>query len=163
MHSPRVEIGPDGEFVFRNLPPIYVEALLCLPQILEETDTSVEDRLFPASYPNDREKEAEWDRFGRPELKALFASRCEIIQDDLDHLVMEPVYQGFRLSIPEQHRMAWMAGLNAARLMLGVNHGIDAEDMEAEIDTDEPTDKELALLKIHLLGHLQGLIVEAVE
>jgi hypothetical protein len=163
MYSPQVEIGPDGECILRHLPPIYVEALLCLPQILEDDDEAVHERLFPVSYPEDADKEAEWERLGRPELKALFASRTEIIRDDLQNLALEPVFQGFRLDIPSNHRAAWMAGLNAARLALGVLHEVGAEDMEEELDLEDPTDRQLGLLKIHLLGYLQGLIVDAEE
>lgn len=160
---PRVEIGPQGDFVFRNLPPIYVEALLSLPQLLDETDADVRERLFPSSYLEDADKEAEWRRLCRPELEALFASRRELIQKDLDRLVMEPVHAGFRFEIPQQHRTAWMAGLNAARLVLGVRHDVEAGDMEQELDLEQPTARDLALLKIHLLGHLQGLIIDAEE
>jgi hypothetical protein len=147
--------------VLGALPLIYVEALLCLPEILEEDDEDTDARLFPESYPGDGEKEAEWSRLTRPELRALFASRTEIIVQDLRRLRVEKGAESFSLVIPAAHITAWMAGLNAARLMLGVHHGIEDSDMELDPDFLDPQDKDIALLKIHLLGHIEGLIVDA--
>ena len=153
-------MGPDGEVVLRNLPPIYVETLLSLPQILRDDSPDIRERLFPLSYPEHDDFEAEWDRFGRPDLESLFRSRTEIIEQDLEEFIVEPVWQGFRLEIPSAHKSAWVTGLNAARLMLGVKHGIAAEDMEKDLDFQEPDEKDLALLRVHLLGHVQGLILD---
>ncbi|MAE76012.1 MAG: hypothetical protein CMJ85_03965 [Planctomycetes bacterium] len=161
MVGPTVEVEEDGTFVLRNLPPVSVEALLSVPSVLSEEGVDITERLFPTSYPSDPDKEAEWERLARPDLKALFASQSEIIRDDLHNLTAEPDWAGFRLPLPARHRAAWMAGLNAARLTLGAKHSITEADMESEPDLNEPEEKDIALLQIHVLGYVLGLIVEA--
>ena len=173
-----LEIGPDDESVLRNLPPIYVDVLLRLPEILRDDQADVRERLFPMAYPGDADKEAEWSRYARPDLEVLFEDRIATMQKDLQHrLTFElateegvgPVPFGFCLTIPAAHRTAWIAGLNAARLALAVRHGVEAEDMDPwqesgeSSEAGEPTDKDLAILQIELLGHLQGMLLREVE
>lgn len=163
LESPQLEIGEDGEFVFRNLGLPHVYALRELPAVLADDSEDVRERLFPNSYPDDPQKEAEWDRYSRPDLISLFESRAEIVRVDLESLTPEPVWRGYRLEIPAAHRNAWMAALNAARLILAVRGEIDEDDMERALDFEELDEKELLLLRIHLLGHLLGLLVEGEE
>ncbi|MFQ5503760.1 MAG: DUF2017 family protein [Planctomycetota bacterium] len=160
MNPPALEIGPDGELDFRRLPPIYAEILLQLPEILNDTEDEVRKRLFPASYPADPDKEAEWDRLSRPELFALFSSQLEIVSQDLEGLACEPGDRGYRLRLPGSHQNAWIAALNAARHLLASQFSIGEADMDREPDLDAPTDKDIALLKVHLLGYIQGMIVD---
>ncbi|MCA8969461.1 MAG: DUF2017 family protein [Planctomycetes bacterium] len=161
MNYPRIEIQADGTLVLRCLSASHVFALREVPEILRDDDPDVRARLFPNSYENDPEREAEWDRYSRPDLIALFDSRREIVERDLESILSEPVWRGYRLTIPGTHKSAWMAALNAARIALAVRAGIDARDMEAELDFENPSAKHLALFRIHVLGHLLGLIVES--
>ena len=96
----------------------------------------------------------------------------------------------WEVTIEKQHINAWISALNAARLTLAAAHGIEEEDMEAgvlqfesgpepepgeddsdaddseELDLEDTADeggdveKQLAILKIFLLGDLQGMIIE---
>jgi len=159
---PIIEIGDDGELVLRRLPPVYGELLMQVPVILQlGTDPIVQESLFGDSYPNDPEAQAEWDRFGEPELFALLASQTEIVERDLKSLTVEPGGAGMELVIPGSHRNAWMAALNATRLMLADQYAIGEPDMNRELDLEEPDEREIALLKIHLLAEVQSLIVDA--
>ena len=160
MEFPQLEIGESGEFIFRNLALPHVYALRELPSVLADDSEDVRERLFPNSYPDDSEKAAEWDRYSRPDLISLFESRTEIVRSDLESLTPEPVWRGYRLEIPAAHRNAWMAALNAARLVLAIRGDVDEDDMERALDFEELDEKELLLLRIHLLGHLLGLLVE---
>lgn len=159
MEFPQLEIGASGEFVFRNLALPHVYALREMPDVLADESEDVRERLFPNSY-EDPEKEKEWDRLSRPDLISLFETRSAIVEQDLESLTPEPVWRGYRLTIPAANRSAWMAALNAARLILAVRANVDEEDMERQLDFDELDEKELVLLRIHLLGHLLGLLVE---
>lgn len=160
MDYPRLEIGVDGAFVFRGLADVHAFALRELPDLLADDSPDVREQLFPNSYQDDAEREAEWERYSRPELIALFDSRSNIVQQDLDSLAPEPVWRGYRLEIPAAHRSAWMAALNAARLVLAIRGDVDADDMESEIDFEDLDEKSLVLFRIHLLGQILGLLIE---
>ncbi len=131
-----------------------------IPQTLDDDDERLRARLFPDVYLDD-EDNAEWERYGKPELFALFASQSEIVRKDLQGLAPEAEGFGYRLVVPAQHRVGWMAALNAARLMLAEKHGIQAVDMNRPLDVDEPTEKDFALFRIDRLGELEELFVQA--
>lgn len=160
MEFPRLEIGADGAFIFRSLADVHAFALRELPEILADDSPDVREQLFPNSYRDDAQREAEWDRYSRPDLIALFESRGGIVRSDLESLCPEPVWRGYRLEIPAAHRSAWMAALNAARLILAIRGGVDEDDMEREIDFDLLDEKSLLLFRIHILGQILSLLIE---
>ncbi|HMQ24210.1 MAG TPA: DUF2017 family protein [Planctomycetota bacterium] len=163
MNFPSIEVEADGSLLFRHLAAGYARALREVPDILLDDSEDVRVRLFPNSYVDDPEREADWERYSKPDLIALFESRRAIVARDLDSLSPEPVWSGYSLRIPESHRSAWMAALNAARVAIGVRAGIDAADMEAELDFDPPDAKQLALYRIHVLGHVLALVVASFQ
>jgi hypothetical protein len=159
---PIIELGDDGELILKRLPPVYGELLSQVPVILQlGTDPTVYESLFGDSFPGDPKAQEEWDRFETPELFALLASQTDIVESDLRGLTVEPGGEGMELTIPASHRNAWMAALNATRLMLADQYEIGEADMNRELELDEPDEREIALLKIHLLADVQSLIVDA--
>lgn len=161
MRTVHLEIDPDGGLTFRHLPGAYLGLLLAVPEILDQDSEDIRERLFPESYPFDAEKEEEWRRLSRPELFALFASHREIVRTDLERATPEEETGGFRLAIAASHKVAWLAALNAARHVLAHENDVGEEEMKAEIDFDDPSDQEVAILEIDMLASIQGLIVEA--
>jgi hypothetical protein len=163
---PRVERRPDGGLAIEGLTPPFVFILFELPGLLgPDQPDEVKQRLFPDPSSDDQIRK-DWARLVHPELYALLASAREIVQKDLGKLVPDGAL--CRLEIPAPHIQAWISGLNAARLALGTLHGIEDEDDlnpfgaaadEAGEEVVELDERHLAIVKIHLLGELQALLV----
>jgi hypothetical protein len=164
---PRLERLPDGGIAIEDLTPPFVFILFQVPGLLgPDQPDEVRRRLFPDPSEAD-EIRKDWERLVRPELYALLASAREIVVKDLRKLL--PTGATSRLEIPAPHVNAWISALNAARLALGTVHGIEDEDdlhPFGDVDDDDDDDevveldeRHLAIVKIHLLGELQALLV----
>ncbi len=161
---PRVERQSDGSIALEGLAPPYVFMLFELPGMLgPDQPDEVKQRLFPDPSEDD-ETRRDWARLVHPELYALLASAREIVQRDLAGIVSSGGL--CRLEIPAPHVNAWISALNAARLALGALHGIEDEDdlhpfeaAEEEDEVVELDERGLAIVKIHVLGELQALLV----
>lgn len=142
-----------------GITPLHAAMLATLPELLECDDPRVRGRLLPEVY-EDPEEEAQWRRHAAPELAHLFATRAELIAGDLRALELDEDMT-FRMRIPPGHETAWLTGLNAARLALFELHDLEDLDMERDPgDLDDP-DKQLALVRIHVLAYLQEMLMEA--
>ncbi|MHC4971966.1 MAG: DUF2017 family protein [Planctomycetota bacterium] len=163
---PRIERQADGGVAIEDLAPPFVFILLEMPGLLgPDQPDEVKQRLFPDPSEDD-EIRKDWARLVQPELYALLASAREIVLRDLGKLA--PSGGVCRLEIPAPHVNAWISALNAARLALGAVHGIEDEDDlhpfgdpddEDDDEAVELDDRRLAIVKIHLLGELQALLV----
>ncbi len=166
MMFPRVTRRPDGAAAIEGLFPLHVEALVEVPELLEKPEGEARRRLFPE--PSDDAKQREdWDRLVRPELFALLASARDILVRDLKGLEpttpLGPVPR-WSVTVPAQHVSAWISALNAARLALGVRHGVATEqdlrpnlvEKDGRIEMDERT---FAIVKINVLAELQALLI----
>ena len=104
-----------------------LQALLTGPD-----DNELIRRLFPVAYPEDDEKEAEYQRLMREE---LVTSRLAAI--DSVNQAIEPANANELLD--EGATIAFMQSINATRLVLGSMLGItDDESADAADDTDSP-------------------------
>src|SRR5260221_11959994 len=95
-----------------------------------------------------------------PELRHLFQLAGEIVARDLTALqpeTNEP--DAMQVEFAAEHLNAWMSALNQARLIQAAVFNITEEDMNDAVP-DAPTDKQIAVLKIHLWGYLLQLLVE---
>ena len=162
---PRLERQPDGGIAIEDLTPPLVFILLEVPSLLgPDQPDEVKLRLFPDPSDDD-EVRKDWARLVQPELYALLASAREIVVTDLGK--MASAGGVCRLEIPAPHLNAWISALNAARLALGAVHGIEDEDDLHLFDDQDEEDEEvvdldersLAVVKIHLLGELQAMLV----
>jgi hypothetical protein len=89
-------------------------------------------RLFPVAYPDDEEKEAEYQRLMREE---LVASRLSAIDSVIR--TIEPANATALLD--EGETIALMQSINAIRLVLGSMLGItDDDSADAADETDSP-------------------------
>jgi hypothetical protein len=178
---PRLRRGDDGGLRFEGLAPWHVGILVEVPALLDpDQPEDVRRRLYPTPS-DDEERNAEWRKLVHPELFALVASAREIVSRDLAGLEPDPEVPEpptWRLAIPAEHLRAWLGALNSARLTLGCRHGITEKDMdgtaEDEIegaaddevddaagpDTEIWGEKEIAVVKIHVLAELQQLLIE---
>jgi hypothetical protein len=163
---PRVTRRPDGSAAIEGLFPLHVAALAEVPDLLEKPEGDFRRRLFPDPSDDAGQKE-DWDRLVRPELFALLASAREILLRDLKGVEPgEPLGRvpRWNVTVPAQHVNAWISALNAARLALGAQHGVETErdlrpelvERDGKIELDERT---LAILKINVLADLQALLI----
>jgi hypothetical protein len=95
-------------------------------------DNELIRRLFPVAYPDDEEKEAEYQRLMREE---LVASRLSAIESVIR--TIEPA--NATAILDEGETIAFMQSINAIRLVLGSMLGIaDDDSADAADETDTP-------------------------
>jgi hypothetical protein len=101
-----------------------LEALLTGPG-----DNALLQRLFPTAYPDDEEKEAEYQRLMREELVASRLAAVEAVRTSL----------GGDDLLDEGETLAFMQSVNAVRLVLGTMLGItDDDSTDAAEGADSP-------------------------
>jgi hypothetical protein len=89
-------------------------------------------RLFPVAYPDDEEKEAEYQRLMREELVASRLGAIESVTRTIDPANASQL-------LDEGETIAFMQSINAIRLVLGSMLGItDDESADTADDTDSP-------------------------
>ena len=94
-------------------------------------DNELVRRLFPTAYPEDEEKEAEYQRLMREELVTSRMSAIETVKDVLDAERTDLLDEG--------QTIAFMQSVNAVRLVLGTMLDItDDEAADEADDTDTP-------------------------
>lgn len=94
-------------------------------------DNALVQRLFPTVYPDDAEKEAEYQRLMREELVASRLAAIDSVTAALDPERTEPLDEG--------ETIAFMRSVNAVRLVLGAMLGItDDESADAADEADTP-------------------------
>lgn len=166
MIFPRVVRREDGALSIEGLFPLHVAALVEVPELLDKPEGEARRRLFPEPSHDEKQK-AEWERLVRPELFALLASAREILLRDLRGVEPAEPLGGvprWNVTIPAQHVNAWISALNAARLALGAQHGVeseedlhpDLEEKDGKIELDERT---FAVIKISVLADLQAALI----
>ena len=159
---PRCEKDAGGAFHLRELPPLMALALRRLPALLDPDAPGIRDRLRGSPYPGDAEGTAQWDRHAAPELSHLFLAARTLVETDVQRFLPEEKPRGrFRVAIPAAHLNAWLSALSAARVGLAEEHGFGEADLEAILPDEITGERERALLDVHLLGWVQGLLLEA--
>ncbi|MGA2138296.1 MAG: DUF2017 family protein [Verrucomicrobiia bacterium] len=159
----RLRVQPFDEKRIRisGIPPVLAFMLRELPEILELRDSpDAQTRLFPNPTAEDEKANDEWREVTGPELRHLFVSAGETVARDLTALTAdEAAPQEHQVTFPVEHVNAWMSALNQARLILAAVHEIGDKDMN-RTDFDPTSSRDVAALRIHLLGYLLHLFVE---
>ena len=166
MIFPKVVRREDGSLSIESLFPLHVAALVEVPELLSKPEGEARRRLFPEPS-NDEKQKAEWERLVRPELFALLASAREILLRDLRGIEpAEPLgaVPRWNVTIPAQHVNAWISALNAARLALAAQHGIESEEdlhpkLEEKDGRIELDERMFAAIKIDVLADLQAALI----
>jgi len=162
--GPRVERRKDGGLVLRDLPPAIGLALRELRELLRPDGEGRPARLAGSPYAGDEEGDGHWRRHAEPELRHLFESARTTVLRDLEGLAPESIFRGgLRLPIPAKHVAAWLSTLAGVRVALGDRHGITAFEMDAGFPTDIKDARDRAVLLVHLLGWVQGLLIDPEE
>lgn len=102
-------------------------------------DNALLQRLFPNAYPDDEEKEAEYQRLMREELVASRVAAIESVSALLDP---EPA-AGLDAVWDEGQTIAFMQSINAIRLVLGSLLGIDDDEAADDAEHDESPEHHL--------------------
>ncbi|MDQ3990897.1 MAG: DUF2017 domain-containing protein [Actinomycetota bacterium] len=145
----RVRRTSRGDFELR-LPDEERALLRGLPdemrRVLDASDPAA-DRLFPPAYPDDPDRDAEYRRMTRDDLRAGRLSSLEVMEATID-----------AGRIDEDQLIAWLGALNDLRLVLGTRLGV-TEDLD-EDRLDDPKDGPAYGL-YHYLGWLESQVVDA--
>ena len=156
---------PDGTLSLLFLPPEFSSLLLEIPSLLDADDRpEVRSRLYQSPTEDDEEANAEWERMMHPDLFHLVAEARDVVKRDL--VLLERTHKhptGGRLDIPPKHRNAWISAVQTVRIMLGAAHAVDADDMEDVGILSEPGERSRAIMRIHVLGDLQGLLIQEAD
>lgn len=153
--------GEGGEFLLRKLPPVMALALRELPALLADDAPGIRNRLTGDPYAGDPEASRQWEKYAVPELEHLFRSARDLVGRDLASLAPEPrVRNRFRVEIPADHLNAWLSALASVRVALGEAHSLTETELESLLPPVLTCERDRALLLVHLLGWVQGLLVE---
>jgi len=176
--APELQRLSDGSVRLIDLAPWFVGVILELPNLLDSDQPEVVSRRLYPDPSDDAEQQKDWEKFVRPELFALVASARDIVLNDIGTMAPSSVeakeatdFSVWQLDIPETHIQGWISALNVARLTLSSRYTIEDDDMlepdgdidEGDGDTGEPEfdKKHFAVARVHLLGWLQQLLIEA--
>ena len=154
-----VEKDPAGHFRLRNMPSLMAGAIEQLPDLLDPAAPGIRDRIAGTPYPGDEEGSRHWEKYGAPELAHLFQSAREVVAEDVRGLMADG--HGAKITIPPGHMDAWLSALSAARLGLADAHRLGAAQLEAPLPGEIRTKRQKALYLIHILGWVQGMLLEA--
>lgn len=133
--------------MLESVSPEFVVLVRLALESLTDEDERVRARLMPDVYADDANR-AEWSRYVAPELEHLFASRREIVANDLGRISMRGRPPRGELIIPAAHVSAWESALVGASHALFARHELTAEDLdaaeeaEAEVEDDDGYDAE---------------------
>jgi hypothetical protein len=157
----RVEayVDADGDLVLDRLSEGIVAALGAIPALLLATGDGVEERLLPRTYVDD-EDEAHWQRYVRPDLEHLFASRAEVVTKDLRQVRVSPDGPYYWLCIPVRHRAAWEAALMGACHALAAKAKLADDEIQSGDPRGSDPTKLGALAQIQVYQALVWLILE---
>jgi hypothetical protein len=152
-----VVVHQDGTRWLRQATPLCVDTLQHMFEWIESADPRVQQRLRPDTF-RDPKEEAAWRRLMDAELSHLVATRRELVEKDLKKLKADGPGL-FRFPIGRHHQQAWLSALNAARLALFELHGLGPEHMDGEPEDVDGDERQLALVRIHVMGFMQELIL----
>jgi hypothetical protein len=147
---PRIERTRQGDFRVR-LPEAEREVLRAIPAQLREVVGSKDPvvfRLFPPAYPNDEDRNDEYDHLVHDDLVQERLTAAAAMEDTLD---------ADRLS--EEQLTSWLGVVNDARLVLGTRLDVTEETYERDIPEHDPNAPAYAMY--FYLGWLQEQIVAA--
>lgn len=153
-------LGPIGRRIKRSrkggvdlrIPPAEREFLRALaPQmreVIEDPDDPVLERLYPAAYPDDEQRQAEYRLLAHVELvDSHLAALAELeASADADHL-------------SEEQADAWMRAINEVRLVLGMRLDVTEEGDERPRAADDP--RMPAFAAYDYLSMLQSELIQA--
>lgn len=99
-------------------------------------------RLYPTAYPDDAERDADYQNLVRDDLLERRLEHLEQVESTLDARQLD-----------EAHALAWLGLLNDVRLVLGTSLDVSEDDDPSRLDPADPDSHPQAIY--HYLGSLQ--------
>lgn len=147
VDSDHVALGP--------LDPFAIDLLRQVAAAARDDDPAARARLFPSpSNGAERQLDKDWKSYVEPDLRRLFQSSLEVIEEDLGAGIVGASGKGRTLQIPVAHLDAWIHGLNQARLAIVARQNFSTSELEGEVPL-EGNERALALFQTHFYGFLQ--------
>jgi len=142
-----LHIPKDEREMLWSVGPSLREVLVDRATALQPGEDEAVDRLFPAAYPDDEERQAEFRLLAHDQLLESHLGALAVLEEtaDADHL-------------DEDQLLAWMRALNNIRLVLGVRLGVTEDRDEWPDSLDDPRAPAFAMYQY--LTYLQGEIIE---
>ena len=146
---------------FSRIERIEAELLKQVPSCCEfEEGSNAAARIFPnPTDKSDRDLLRDWDEFVRPELRHLFVSAKETVEEDLASLKMKVGHLG-RFLVPLEHGERWLNALNQARLVLAEKFQFSEKELSAFEPAKTFSQRELVLHQINFYAAIQERIIE---
>ena len=146
----QLRIPKDERDILRSVGPLLREILVDRATSLEPGEDEAVDRLFPAAYPDDEERQAEFRLLAHDQLLESHLGALTVLDETVD---------ADRLD--EEQLLAWMRALNHLRLVLGVRLGVTEDRDEWPRSPRDPRASGFAIYDY--LTYLQGDIIEALS
>jgi len=155
------------ELEIRELDPFLAELLRQIPESARGKDSpAAAERLYsaPASVAEEKDFCAEWKLYVAPELRRLFQSATEIVQQDLEqlHCTKKP-FANCTLRIPLSHADAWLSALNQARLAIAATYQFTDHELCDHYRSPLGSRRDLSLFQVNFYGFLQEFILREME
>lgn len=179
MKLRRRQKGEPATVVFEEIEPFFLDLLRRLPASADPAgDPAAQKRLFgePMGPGEDGDDfNDDWREFVEPELRGLFQSARESVEEDLGKLaapegipakglagVLEPgvfAPSDQILEIPPRHLEAWLSVLNQARLVIAARRNFGEREMDEDLPFPPFSERDLDLFRIHFYDFLQQVIL----
>jgi hypothetical protein len=118
--------------------------------VTDPVESSVARRLFPAVYPDDAEREAEYQRLMRDELVASRLAAVDVVESVLGG-------SGRKVTLDDAQMQAFVQSVNAVRLVLGTLLDV------SEDDDEEARPELVSSPEYHLYAYLSWLLDSAIR
>ena len=116
--------------------------------LLATTDAPTLRRLFPTAYPEDADRDQEYQLLARDELLERRLAALATVEETASAEELD-----------EERLTGWLTALNDLRLVLGTR--LDVSEDDHEVDPDDP--EAAAHAVYHYLGMLLSEVVDALE
>ena len=147
VDSDTVALGP--------LDPFAIDLLRQIGGCARDDDPAARARLFPSPTNGaEQQLDRDWKSYVEPDLRRIFQSSLEVIEEDLEGRVSGSSSKGRTLQIPVAHLDAWIHGLNQARLAIVARQNFSSAELEGDMPL-EGNERALALFQTHFYGFLQ--------
>ncbi len=172
--------GKPAAVVFEEIEPFFLDLLRRLPASVDTSDDpAARARLFGDPIPPGQDGDGfneDWRQFVEPELRDLFRSARQTVEEDLGSLpppaekaagdegvdVLDPAAFAptrHALEIPTRHLEAWLSVLNQARLVIAARRGFGEKEMDEDLPFPPFGERDLDLFRIHFYDFLQQVIL----
>lgn len=155
-----------GSLQISEIDPFLAELLRQIPVSTNpDAVPAAEQRLYSApATPNEKEFCAEWKIYVEPELRRLFQTANETVEDDLRQLAeSEKPFSNSTLRIPCEHSEAWLNTLNQARLAIAAKFDFSEAELSDHYRSPIGSRRDLSLFQVNFYGFLQEFILRELE